>query len=44
VSGSISAGVPKARFSAELGKKIAEHLEDACRRLSDTLEAVGYPH
>lgn len=37
-----SVGVPKPRYSAELGKKIAEHLKDACRRLSETLEAVGY--
>jgi hypothetical protein len=25
----------KPRYSAELGKKIAEHLKDDCRRLSD---------
>jgi DNA-binding IclR family transcriptional regulator len=44
VCGSVSVGVPKPRYSAELGKKIAEHLKDACRRLSETLEAVGYIH
>jgi DNA-binding IclR family transcriptional regulator len=44
VCGSISVGIPKPRYSAELGKRIAEHLKDACRRLSETLEAVGYTH
>ncbi|MGH9768119.1 MAG: IclR family transcriptional regulator [Blastocatellia bacterium] len=44
VCGSLSVGIPKARYSAELGKKIADHLKDACRRLSETLEAVGYTH
>lgn len=44
VCGSVSVGVPKPRYSAELGKKIAEHLKDVCRRLSETLEAVGYTH
>jgi IclR family acetate operon transcriptional repressor len=44
VCGSVSVGVPKARYSAELGKKIADHLKDGCRRLSETLEAMGYVH
>jgi IclR family transcriptional regulator, KDG regulon repressor len=44
VCGSVSVGIPKPRYSAELGKKIAEHLKDACRRLSGTLEAGGYIH
>jgi DNA-binding IclR family transcriptional regulator len=44
VCGSVSVGVPKPRYSAELGKKIAEHLKDACQRLSASLEAVGYIH
>lgn len=44
VCGSASVGVPKPRYSAELGKKIADHLKNACRRLSDALEAVGYTH
>jgi len=44
VCGSVSVGIPKPRYSADLGKKIAEHLKDACRRLSETLEAVGYTH
>src|SRR5262245_62744547 len=42
VCGGISVGVPKARYSAELGKKIADHLKDCSRRLSESLEASGY--
>lgn len=44
VCGSISIGIPKPRYAAELGKRIAEQLKDACQRLSATLEAVGYVH
>jgi DNA-binding IclR family transcriptional regulator len=44
VCGSISVGIPKARYSAELGKRITEHLKGACRRLSAKLEAMGYVH
>lgn len=44
VCGSLSVGVPKPRYSAELGKKIAEHLKDACRRLSESLEVMSYIH
>jgi len=44
ICASLSVGIPKARYSAELGKKIAEHLKDASRRLSETLESVGYTH
>jgi DNA-binding IclR family transcriptional regulator len=34
VCGSVSAGVPKPRYSAELGKKIAEHLKAVCHAFS----------
>ncbi|MGH9839222.1 MAG: IclR family transcriptional regulator [Blastocatellia bacterium] len=44
VCGSISVGIPKPRYSAKLGTEIADHLKDACRRLSDVLEAAGYVH
>lgn len=44
VCGSISVGIPKPRYSAELGKRITEHLKSACQRLSATLEAIGYVH
>ena len=44
VCGSISVGLPKARYSAELGKRIAEQLKDACQRLTDRLTAAGYIH
>jgi IclR family acetate operon transcriptional repressor len=44
VCASISVGIPKARYGAELGKRIAEHLKDSCQRLSETLGAVAYVH
>ncbi len=44
VCGSISVGLPKARYSAELGKRIAEQLKDACQRLTAALTAAGYVH
>ena len=44
VCGSISVGLPKARYSSELGKRIAGQLKDACQRLTDALVAVGYVH
>jgi IclR family acetate operon transcriptional repressor len=44
VCGSISVGVPKARYSEMLGARIAAQLKDSCRRLSNALEAVQYVH
>ncbi len=44
VCGSISVGVPKARFTPGLSDAIADHLIDACRRLSEMLRAAGYAH
>ena len=44
VCGGISVGIPKARYSAELGKRITDYLKDACQRLSAKLEAAGYVH
>ncbi len=44
IGGSISIGIPKPRYSTELGKKIAVHLKDACRRLSLSLEKAGCNH
>jgi IclR family acetate operon transcriptional repressor len=44
VSGGISVGVPKPRYSAALGRKIAASLKEVCGRLSQTLEAAGYVH
>ncbi|NWG13675.1 MAG: IclR family transcriptional regulator [Acidobacteria bacterium] len=44
VCGSISVGVPKARFSPTLAKDIAVYLVDACRRFSEKLSATGYVH
>jgi hypothetical protein len=31
-------------YSAELGKKIAERLKEACRQLSETLEPRDHTH
>jgi DNA-binding IclR family transcriptional regulator len=42
--GSISVGVPKPRYSAVLGRRIAVRLKDTCRRLSQALETTGYVH
>jgi len=44
VCGSISVGIPKPRYSAKLGKEIANQLKESCRRLSASLEAAGYIH
>jgi IclR family acetate operon transcriptional repressor len=44
ICGSISLGVPKPRYSASLGRTIAAQLKDACARLSQALQAVGYVH
>lgn len=40
----ISIGVPKARYTPALGRKIGEHLKTGCERLSDVLHAAGYAH
>jgi len=42
VCGSITVGIPKARFSDRVRKVVADHLMDACRRLSETLQSLGY--
>ncbi|MPZ20493.1 MAG: helix-turn-helix domain-containing protein [Luteitalea sp.] len=44
VCGAISIGIPKARFSATLGRAMAAALKDTCARLSETLAAAGYTH
>jgi len=44
ICGSISVGVPKVRFPADVAADIAGHLKDACRRLSQDLVATGYVH
>ncbi|MDQ3688072.1 MAG: IclR family transcriptional regulator [Acidobacteriota bacterium] len=44
VCGSISVGIPKPRFSEQLGKKIASQLKDACQRLSSALATAEYVH
>jgi IclR family acetate operon transcriptional repressor len=44
VCGGISVGVPKPRYSAALGRKMATLLKDTCARLSQGLEATGYVH
>jgi DNA-binding IclR family transcriptional regulator len=44
VSGSISVGVPKVRFTPAFAEDIASHLMDACHRLSEKLGETGYVH
>ena len=44
VCGGISLGVPKARYSATLGRRIATQLVESCARLSETLANAGYVH
>lgn len=44
VCGAVSVGIPKARYSAALGRAIAGALKGACARLSDTLTSIGYTH
>ena len=44
VCASISVGVPRARYSAEGGRRIADHLRGACGRLSNMLQVAGYAH
>ena len=44
VCGGISLGVPKARYSAALGRRIATQLVESCARLSETLGNAGYVH
>jgi DNA-binding IclR family transcriptional regulator len=44
VCGGISLGVPKARYSATLGRRITTQLVESCARLSETLANAGYVH
>ena len=44
VSGGISVGIPKPRYSPALGRKIALALKDTADRLSQALDAAGYVH
>ncbi len=44
VCASISVGLPKVRYSPQISKRIAAHLVDSCRRLSQELLATGYVH
>jgi DNA-binding IclR family transcriptional regulator len=44
ICGAISIGLPKPRYNAALGRKMAAHLIGAARRLSETLSVSGYLH
>lgn len=44
VCGCLSVGVPKPRYTAALGRKVARRVVDVCGRLSDALAAAGYVH
>jgi len=42
VCGSISIGLPKPRYSADLGAEIVTKLKECCRRISGDLKAAAY--
>lgn len=44
VCGSISVGIPKARYTPALGRAIAAQVRDSCARLSASLVQIGYLH
>jgi len=44
VCGSISVGIPKARYTPALGRAITVRVKDSCARLSASLAQVGYLH
>ncbi len=44
VCGSISVGVPKARFTPQLGEKIVTQLKQSCQRLSSAFATAKYAH
>jgi IclR family transcriptional regulator, KDG regulon repressor len=44
VCGSLSVGIPKARYTPALGRTISARVKDACARLSASLAQVGYLH
>lgn len=44
VCGAISVGIPKARYSASVGRGVARALRESCARLSATLMGGGYVH
>ena len=44
VCGAVSVGIPKARFTPALGRRVATHLKAACARLSQSLREGGYIH
>jgi DNA-binding IclR family transcriptional regulator len=41
---SISVGVPRARYTPAIGRRIGEHLKAGCARLSEVLHAGSYVH
>lgn len=44
ICGCISVGMPKARYTAQLGRTLSPRLVEICQRLSNSLKAVGYQH
>ena len=44
VCGSISVGIPKARYTPAVGRTIAARVSESCTRLSASLVEVGYLH
>ena len=44
ICGSVSIGLPKSRYNADVRKPIAEGLKQCCRRISADLKAAAYVH
>jgi DNA-binding IclR family transcriptional regulator len=44
VCGSISVGMPKARYLPQMATRLVDHLKAACRDFSDRLKVAGYVH
>jgi DNA-binding IclR family transcriptional regulator len=44
VCAAISVGIPRARYTATLGRAVAAALKTSCARLSETLASAGYSH
>lgn len=44
ICAALSVGIPKARYTPNNGRRIAEHLKAVCARLSESLQIAGYTH
>jgi DNA-binding IclR family transcriptional regulator len=44
ICGSVSIGLPKSRYTADVRKPVAEGLKECCRRITADLKAAAYVH